>query len=107
MASQVQTRAFRPCVGGSAGLGAAALRSAYLGATALQNPCKLSGMQNTLANHMRVFVAGDVSVQSLIYAAQAEQDDRDTARKVLMVLAGWDNSTVSSGVLRARVKNLI
>lgn len=64
-------------------------------------------MQNTLANHMRVFVAGDVSVQSLIYAAQAESDDQDTARKVLMVLAGWDNSTVSSGVLRARVKSLI
>lgn len=88
-------------------LGAAALDGAYVGAKALKDPCKLNGMQNTLANHMRVFVAGDVSVQSLIYAAQAERDDRETAKRVLMVVAGWDKSATSMSELRARVQDLI
>jgi hypothetical protein len=64
-------------------------------------------MHDNLIDHMRVFVAGEVSVQSLSHAAQAERVDRETANKVLMVLAGWDDSVESPSALRARVANLI
>ena len=64
-------------------------------------------MQNTLTNHMRVFVAGDVSVQSLSYAAQAERDDRATADKVLMILDAWDSGVGPMSELRERVRSLI
>lgn len=88
-------------------LGATALDSAYLGAKALQKQCKLSSMQSHLTHHMRVFVAGEVSVQSLSYAAQSERVDQETAQKVIAVLAGWEGSRASMSQLRERVQNLL
>ena len=64
-------------------------------------------MQNTLTNHMRNFVDGEVSVESLSIAAQAEKVDRDRANMVLALLAGWQSSARSAGELRARVQGLI
>ncbi len=64
-------------------------------------------MQSHLTHHMRVFVAGEVSVQSLSYAAQSERVDQQTAQKILAVLAGWERSRGSMIELRARVQNLI
>ncbi len=56
---------------------------------------------------MRVFVAGEVSVQSLSYAAQSERVDQETAQKVIAVLAGWEGSRASMSQLRERVQNLL
>lgn len=64
-------------------------------------------MRNNLADHMRVFVAGDVSVLSLSTAAQAERVDRKTANRVLTLLAGWENGGGPMHELRANVRNLI
>ena len=64
-------------------------------------------MQNTLTNHMRNYIDGKVSVESLSIAAQAERDDRATAGKVLMLLAGWEHSSRSTNDLRARVQDLL
>lgn len=88
-------------------MGAQALQKAYFGATALHDLCRLTRMQNTLTDHMRVFVSGRVSVVSLNYAAQAERDDRETADKVLMILDAWHNSNGSPSELRERVQKLI
>lgn len=78
-----------------------------MGAAALSDPCRLSGMQNTLTDHMRVFVAGDVSIQSLSTAAEAERVDRDRASRVLMVLSQWEAGRGSMSALRARVQQLL
>lgn len=88
-------------------LGAQTLECAYFGAEALFNPCTLGSMQNILTDHMRVFVAGDVSIQSLSTAAEAERVDRDRARRVLMVLSQWEPGRGSMGELRARVQQLL
>jgi len=88
-------------------VGATAFFGAHVGATALRNPCKLRGMPKTLTDHMRVFVAGEVSVMSLSYAAQAERVDRATANRILAVIDGWDPGAGAMRELRARVQNLI
>ncbi len=64
-------------------------------------------MQNHLTNHMHNFVVGKVSVHSLSSAAQAEKVDRERANKIMMLLAGWENSASSASELRARVQDLI
>jgi hypothetical protein len=64
-------------------------------------------MKNILADHMRVFVAGDVSVQSLSIAAQAERVDRETANRVLTLLAGWESGAGTMNDLRSSIDNLI
>ena len=64
-------------------------------------------MRNILTDHMQVFVNGDVSIQSLTTAAQAERVDRDRANQVLMLLAGWENGGAPTQELRARVQSLI
>ena len=65
-------------------------------------------MQNTLTDHMRVYVAGETSVQSLSIAAQSERVDRDKANRVLMLISGWQDGAGSTATdLRARVQALI
>lgn len=78
-----------------------------MGAKALEAACTLRCMQNTLTDHMRVFVTGDTSVQSLSIAAQAERVDRDKANTVLTLLAGWESGAGTMNDLRTRVRNLI
>jgi hypothetical protein len=64
-------------------------------------------MQNNLTSHMRVFVNGDTSVESLSIAAMGETVDRQTASKVLTLIIGWERSTASMSALRERVRTLI
>lgn len=64
-------------------------------------------MQGNLSDHMRVFAAGDVSVQSLRTAAEMERVDRQRADKVLMLIAGWENGRGAMGAFRSRVRDLI
>jgi hypothetical protein len=63
-------------------------------------------MQNTLRSHITNYVNGDVSVESLSIAAQAEKADRSTANRVLMLISDTQ-STHSMAAFRERMRSLI